>query len=249
MKLKFVEREIIESLTRLQERVSELLQFTERNAGPMIDEHMEEQGFEVQAAVAWETGFVFGGNEHNCGTWMDKMGSSKKAGNKGRPATPRDGAAVELVGLCAETLAWLDEAHRHGHYPHPGVTRKFSACPALPTAVIHSITCIYVVNADNEHWTWGAWLDRIKRNFDRCFWLPVDETEYLDPSATEKERIATRGIFKDSYGATTPWADYQFRPNFCITLAVVSRFVSGSHVFTTPSRFGRHFSPTPNTLT
>ncbi|VEL14989.1 unnamed protein product [Protopolystoma xenopodis] len=54
---------------------------------------------------------------------MDKMGSSESAGNKGLPATPRDGAAVELVGLAYAVVTWLAKAH-HGneyYYPHAGV--------------------------------------------------------------------------------------------------------------------------------
>jgi glycogen debranching enzyme len=37
---------------------------------------MKDQGFQIDIHVDWKTGLIHGGNEYNCGTWMDKMGES-----------------------------------------------------------------------------------------------------------------------------------------------------------------------------
>lgn len=98
--------------------------FRERNAGFSIDAHMKSQGFDNQIGVQPSTGFVFGGNEWNCGTWMDKMGSSDKSGNRGRPATPRDGTAIELVALSKSAVGWLAKLSKTGQFKNSGVTRS-----------------------------------------------------------------------------------------------------------------------------
>lgn len=112
----------------LHDTINEALQrhfsginFRERNAGHEIDEHMTDEGFNVKSKINWDTGFVEGGNKWNCGTWMDKMGSSWIAGNKGEPATPRDGAAVELQGLALYVAEGLDKLNEQGKYPHGGL--------------------------------------------------------------------------------------------------------------------------------
>lgn len=166
--------------------------FRERNAGTQIDEHMTSQGFDNQIGVHPTTGFVFGGNPWNCGTWMDKMGSSVEAGTKGRPSTPRDGSAVEIVGLSMAVISWLEEAHLQGHYPHGGVTRTNK-------------------NGTTTTWSWSDWSSKIKENFDKEFWVSPD---------AKGQYVNRRGIYKDSVGASPPWADFRLRPNFTIAMAV-----------------------------
>lgn len=158
------------------------LVFREYQAGPSIDAHMTDAGFTVQIGVHPVTGFVFGGNVHNCGTWMDKMG------HDGRPATPRDGSAIELVGLQYAVVKWLVDQHADGKYPHAGVTRS---------ALIR--------------WTWREWADKIKDNFEACFWVGEDAQEQM---------VNKKNIYKDTYGSAQHYPDYQLRCNFPIAMVV-----------------------------
>uniref|UniRef100_A0A665URJ1 Glycogen debranching enzyme n=1 Tax=Echeneis naucrates TaxID=173247 RepID=A0A665URJ1_ECHNA len=173
------------------------IQFREANAGPQLDPNMTEEGFNVEAGVDQTTGFVYGGNAYNCGTWMDKMGESEKAHNKGVPATPRDGSAVELVGLCKSTVRWLVKLHNNGHFPYAAVNicRGGQMCSV----------------------SYVEWDSKIQENFEKKFYISHDPQ---DPEEEQPELVHKRGIYKDSYRASSPWCDYQLRPNFPIAMTV-----------------------------
>ena len=117
------ETRTLESIIQeIMQRHASGIHFREHNAGSAIDDRMRDAGFQVDIRTdVHGTGFIFGGNASNCGTWMDKMGESERAGNRGVPATPRDGADVEIIGLLKSTLRWLTHAHSRGLFTHQGV--------------------------------------------------------------------------------------------------------------------------------
>lgn len=100
---------LIEIMQEIIQAHASGIQFREWNAGSKIDGEMKDEGFNVNIWLDRETGFLNGGNQYNCGTWMDKMGSSDKTGNKGIPATPRDGAPIELTAMLYSALRFMEE--------------------------------------------------------------------------------------------------------------------------------------------
>ncbi|KAL8625730.1 hypothetical protein ACOMHN_044005 [Nucella lapillus] len=186
------------------------IMFREKGAGPSLDEHMMDEGFNVEAGVQWPQGYVYGGNVHNCGTWMDKMGSCAKAGNKGNPATPRDGSAVELVGLCASVVRWLADLNKSGEYPYKGVT-------------------INRPDFKEEQKTFEEWANAIKQNFEKDFFISTTPDPSNEPNP---ELIVRRGMYKDCFNATQFWANFQLRPNFCVAMVVAPELFNEENAWT-----------------
>eukprot|EP00922_Rhytidocystis_sp_ex-Travisia-forbesii_P044877 GHVS01066912.1.p1 GENE.GHVS01066912.1~~GHVS01066912.1.p1 ORF type:complete len:1880 (+),score=289.48 GHVS01066912.1:287-5926(+) len=168
--------------------------FREWNAGVAIDEHMKMGGFDIEIKLDTELGLPLGGNAFNCGTWMDKMGSSHKAYNKGHPATPRDGTPVEIAGLLKSTLRFLTGLPSDV-FPHTSVTMS-----------------------DESSMTYKEWNDLVAKSFEKHFYVPTESDSF--EAVVDPKHVNRKQIYKDVLKASHPWCDYQLRPNFCVAMAV-----------------------------
>lgn len=163
---------IAEIIQEILQRHADGIHFREYNAGPNLDMQMRDEGFNIDIDVDWTTGIIFGGNAHNCGTWMDKMGESVKAGTKGKPGTPRDGAPVEITGLLKSTLRWLDELSTASKFPFQGVEAT-SECAqfVLMAQLIESFACL--VEGKRRLITYKEWNNLIQASFEECYYVPL----------------------------------------------------------------------------
>lgn len=199
------ESSIEEILQETMQRHATGLSFREANAGPSLDMQMKSEGFNIDIHVDWETGLIFGGNQTNCGTWMDKMGESDKAGSKGVPGTPRDGAAIEITGLLYSTLVWLADLHKIGRYSFSGVK-----------------------TSQGSDITWQDWSSLVSTNFECCYYIPLDpgdDSKYDINSAI----VNRRGTYKDLYRSGKEYEDYQLRANFPIAMTVAPTLFDPTH--------------------
>lgn len=198
------ESTVEEIIQEILQRHASGLSFREYNAGPNLDMQMTDQGFQIDVNVDWETGIIFGGNQYNCGTWMDKMGESARAGSKGVPGTPRDGAAVEITGLSYSALKWVASLHDQGKFAEDGV------------------------DTEKGRISFKGWASKIKANFERCYWVPVDPKDDVEENV-DPAIINRRGIYKDLYRSGKPYEDYQLRPNFPIAMTVAPDLFTPEH--------------------
>ena len=201
---------IAEIVQEILQRHASGLHFREYNAGPNLDSQMSDNGFNIDIEVDWATGFIHGGNENNCGTWMDKMGESEKAGTKGVPGTPRDGSPVEIVGLLKSAVRWLSELAGAGKWAHKGVNATVAGKEKLVT--------------------FKEWNDLLQKSFEKYYYVPADPAEDAK-YAIKPELVARRGIYKDVYGtpAGRDRADYQLRANFPIAMTVAPELFEPNH--------------------
>ncbi|KAF8584023.1 glycoside hydrolase family 133 protein [Ramaria rubella] len=204
---------IAEVIQEILQRHANGISFREHNAGPNLDMQMVDEGFNIKIYVDWKTGLVFGGNRYNCGTWMDKMGESVKAGTKGTPGTPRDGAPIEITGLLKSTLRWLNNLSTKGSFPFKGVQTN--------------------INDQYRLVTYKEWNDLIQSAFERNYYIPHDPAEDIN-YVVHSALVNRRGIYKDVFGSGQDheWADYQLRPNFPIAMAVAPELFHPQHALT-----------------
>ncbi|KAG8896597.1 hypothetical protein FRC01_011713, partial [Tulasnella sp. 417] len=201
---------VAEIIQEILQRHALGINFREHNAGPNLDMQMKDEGFNIEIHVDWTTGIIYGGSQHNCGTWMDKMGESTKAGTKGVPGTPRDGAPIEIIGLLKSTLRWVDELASKGQFPFKGVEAQIDGKLQLVT--------------------YKEWSDLLQASFEKHYYVPLDpadDAKYEVNSAL----INRRGIYKDVYGTPKDreWSDYQLRCNFPIAMTVAPELFDPEH--------------------
>lgn len=198
---------IREILYEILARHAKGIKFREANAGPNLDSQMRDEGFNQNIFVDWDNGLIFGGNPYNCGTWMDKMGESTKAGNRGFPGTPRDGAAIEITGLLKSTLRWVVELNKAGQFKYTTVETQ-----------------------DGKTVTLKEWNDKIQKSFEYAYYVPIepeDDSKY----DIDSHVVHRRGIYKDLYRSSNTFEDYQLRPNFTIAMTVAPELFDIEHAF------------------
>ena len=200
---KRIKRKLIEIMQEIFQKHAEGINFREWNSDK-IDDCMTDQGFNVMLIPDWKTGFIYGGNKHNCLTWMDKMGSSFIAKNRGIPATPRYGAPIELTALLYIGLKLMKMLYQEGMSPYKGIKRE-----------------------DGKQVDYRDWKKLIQANFEKYYWVP-ESPQQDGEFKIETRYVFRKGIYKDCLSDSM--CDYQLRPNALIALTLMCNVLNKDYM-------------------
>ncbi|KAJ1334768.1 glycogen debranching enzyme [Batrachochytrium salamandrivorans] len=208
---------IAELCHEILERHARGIRFREWNAGADLDHAMRSDGFQIDIITPWESdcptrGIPRGGNCWNCGTWMDKMGDSIKAGTSGVPATPRDGSPIELIGLLKSVIEWVSSE----------VATKGNTWWKWPGVIVQ-------VDGANKLIAYSEWNQILLKSFERVFYVPLDSSKDTNYYIEHPELVNRRGIYKDVVSSSTAYTEYQLRPNVCIAMTHAPEMFDPNH--------------------
>lgn len=85
-----------------------------------------------------------------------------------------------------------------------------------PARVLHRVP---VLPGQPVFISYSQWDQQLQQSFEAGFWVSRDPH---NPNEKRPDLVHKKGIYKDTYGASSPWCDYQLRPNFPIAMVVVS---------------------------
>jgi len=179
------------------------INFREWNAGKEIDNLMLNEGFNIKINLDNTNGFIYGGNNYNNGTWMDKLINDGK--NKGIPYNNRSGADIEIICLLYNCLEFIIDIGNKGYYQYKSVLLE-----------------------NGINFPYSQWILLIKDNFEKEFFVSkkiknIENKEYI-----YKDYVSYNNNYNNGDGNNRK--EYQLRPNALFGIIIAEDLFSANNV-------------------
>ena len=157
----------------------------------------KKEGYNIKIDLDPNTGFIYGGNYYNNGTWMNNLGISSNAKNKGVPATPRPGADIEIIALLYCCLDFVVEMGNKNYFRYKSVKLN-----------------------NKSNYPYSQWRLLIKDSFEDEFYVKKYNIEISNNYNNECSENPIKGnIYKDYINKNNVNIyEFQLRPNFLLAL-------------------------------
>ena len=162
--------------------------------------YQKKEGYNIDIELDPNTGFIYGGNYCNNGTWMNKLGNSIKGKNKGIPATPRPGADIEIIALIYSCLDFVVDMGNKNYFKYKSVELS-----------------------NGMNYPYSQWKLLIKDSFEDEFFVKKFNIEInSNNNNNEWNNNQIKGnIYKDYKNKNNVNIyEFQLRPNFLIALYI-----------------------------